>query len=161
MVLRVDQEKASYTQKVDFAQLRSELLAADSSESTLTRASHERLAGELAKLNGRLRDEVQRTLASVRLDLSSSGAPSHASRPRSRINTRSAKSKARSICCSTRTIVTSPDAARREIMAMSSSQITGARPSSGSSSSSKDGFPRRVRAIANICCSPPDNCMPR
>jgi hypothetical protein len=69
MVLRVDQEKASYTQKVDFAQLRSELLAADSSESTLTRASHERLAGELAKLNGRLRDEVQRTLASVRLDL--------------------------------------------------------------------------------------------
>jgi hypothetical protein len=69
MVLRVDQEKASYTQKVDFAQLRSELLAADSSESTVTRASHERLTGELAKLNGRLRDEVQRTLASVRLDL--------------------------------------------------------------------------------------------
>lgn len=69
MVLREDQEKATYTQKVDFAKLRSELLSADSSESSLTRASHERLTNELAKLNSRLRDEVQRTQASVRLDL--------------------------------------------------------------------------------------------
>ncbi|KJX94849.1 DUF1640-domain-containing protein [Zymoseptoria brevis] len=69
MVLREDQEKATYTQKVDFAKLRSELLTADSSESTLTRASHERLTNDLAKLNNRLRDEVQRTQASVRLDL--------------------------------------------------------------------------------------------
>lgn len=70
MVLREDQEKATYTQKVDFAKLRSELLAADSSESTLTRSSHERLSNDVAKLNSRLRDEVQRTQASVRLDLS-------------------------------------------------------------------------------------------
>ncbi|KAF2666004.1 DUF1640-domain-containing protein [Microthyrium microscopicum] len=69
MVLREDQEKATYTQKVDFAKLRSELLTADSTESQLTRASHDRLSNEIAKLNGRLRDEVQRTLASVRLDL--------------------------------------------------------------------------------------------
>jgi len=69
MVLREDQEKATYTQKVDFAKLRSELLSADSTESSLTRASHERLANELAKLNSRLRDEIQRTQASVRLDL--------------------------------------------------------------------------------------------
>jgi hypothetical protein len=69
MVLREDQEKATYTQKVDFAKLRSELLTADSTENSLTRVSHDRLTNEIAKLNARLRDEVQRTLASVRLDL--------------------------------------------------------------------------------------------
>jgi hypothetical protein len=69
MVLREDQEKVTYTQKVDFAKLRSELLTADSTESLLSRASHERLTNELAKLNSRLRDDVQRTQASVRLDL--------------------------------------------------------------------------------------------
>jgi len=69
MVLREEQEKATYTQKVDFAKLRSELLTSDSTESSLTRASHERLSNELAKLNSRLRDEIQRTQASVRLDL--------------------------------------------------------------------------------------------
>ncbi|KAF2684948.1 DUF1640-domain-containing protein [Lentithecium fluviatile CBS 122367] len=69
MVLREDQEKATYTQKVDFAKLRSELMTADSTESSLTRSSHERLTNELAKLNSRLRDEIQRTQASVRLDL--------------------------------------------------------------------------------------------
>jgi hypothetical protein len=69
MVLREDQERATYTQKVDFAKLRSELMTADSTESSLTRASHERLTNELAKLNSRLRDEIQRTQASVRLDL--------------------------------------------------------------------------------------------
>lgn len=69
MVLREDQERATYTQKVDFAKLRSELMTADSTESSLTRASHERLTNELTKLNSRLRDEIQRTQASVRLDL--------------------------------------------------------------------------------------------
>ncbi|PNS17727.1 Protein FMP32, mitochondrial [Sphaceloma murrayae] len=69
MVLREDQEKATYTQKVDFAKLRSELLSADSTESSLTRTSHEKLTNDLTKLNSRLRDEIQRTQASVRLDL--------------------------------------------------------------------------------------------
>lgn len=69
MVLREDQSKATYSQKVDFAKLRSELLAADSTESSATRAAHERLTNDLAKLNSRLRDEIGRTQASVRLDL--------------------------------------------------------------------------------------------
>ncbi|RDW73939.1 hypothetical protein BP5796_07381 [Coleophoma crateriformis] len=69
MVLREDQAKATYTQKVDFAKLRSELLSADSTESATTRSSHERLTNDLAKLNSRLRDEISRTMASVRLDL--------------------------------------------------------------------------------------------
>ncbi|OLN97219.1 Protein FMP32, mitochondrial [Colletotrichum chlorophyti] len=69
MVLREDAAKATYTQKVDFAKLRSELLSADSTESNTTRASHEKLSNDIAKLSSRLRDEIGRTQASVRLDL--------------------------------------------------------------------------------------------
>ncbi|KAL2270266.1 hypothetical protein VTJ83DRAFT_2450 [Remersonia thermophila] len=69
MVPREEAAKTTYTQKVDFAKLRSELLSADSTESTATRAAHERLANDIAKLSGRLRDEISRTQASVRLDL--------------------------------------------------------------------------------------------
>lgn len=64
-----DTERSAYTQKVDFAKLRSELLNADSTEAQLTRSSHEKIAADLAKLNSRLRDEIGRTQASVRLDL--------------------------------------------------------------------------------------------
>ncbi|KAK5328102.1 Protein fmp32, mitochondrial [Exophiala xenobiotica] len=69
MVLKEDAERSTYTQKVDFAKLRSELANADSSEIQLTRSSHERLSSDLAKLSARLRDEIGRTQASVRLDL--------------------------------------------------------------------------------------------
>ncbi|KAK2806903.1 hypothetical protein FQN51_005703 [Onygenales sp. PD_10] len=69
MVLREDVERSTYTQKVDFAKLRSELLNSDSTETQLTRSSHDRIAGDLAKLTSRLRDEIGRTQASVRLDL--------------------------------------------------------------------------------------------
>lgn len=69
MCLRIDSERATYTQKVDFAKLRSELMNSDSTEAQLTRSSHERIAADLAKMNSRLRDEISRTQASVRLDL--------------------------------------------------------------------------------------------
>ncbi|KAF4952323.1 hypothetical protein FSARC_12666 [Fusarium sarcochroum] len=69
MVLREDAAKATYTQKVDFAKLRSELLSSDSSESNTTRTANERLTNDIAKLSSRLRDEISRTQASVRLDL--------------------------------------------------------------------------------------------
>ncbi|KAI8632099.1 DUF1640-domain-containing protein [Xylariaceae sp. FL1651] len=69
MVLREDAAKATYTQKVDFAKLRSELLSADSTELNTTRAAHERLTNDITKLNSRLRDEIGRTQASTRLDL--------------------------------------------------------------------------------------------
>lgn len=65
----LDSDRSTYTQKVDFAKLRSELLNADSTEAQLTRSSHEKVAADLAKLNSRLRDEIGRTQASVRLDL--------------------------------------------------------------------------------------------
>ena len=64
-----DAERSTYTQKVDFAKLRSELMNSDSTESQLTRSSHERLTSDVAKLSSRLRDEISRTQASVRLDL--------------------------------------------------------------------------------------------
>lgn len=64
-----DADRSTYTQKVDFTKLRSELLALDSSDTSMTLASHERLSNDLAKLSSRLRDEVSRAQASVRLDL--------------------------------------------------------------------------------------------
>ena len=69
MVLKEDAERSTYTQKVDFAKLRSELMNSDSTEAQLTRSSHEKLTSDLAKLSSRLRDEISRTQASVRLDL--------------------------------------------------------------------------------------------
>ncbi|KAL9126068.1 MAG: hypothetical protein Q9217_004826 [Psora testacea] len=69
MVLKEDADRSTYTQKVDFTKLRSELLALDSSDTSMTLASHERLSNDLAKLNSRLRDEISRAQASVRLDL--------------------------------------------------------------------------------------------
>ena len=64
-----ESERSTYTQKVDFAKLRSELMNSDSTEAQLTRSSHDRLTSDLAKLSSRLRDEISRTQASVRLDL--------------------------------------------------------------------------------------------
>lgn len=64
-----DADRSTYSSKVDFTKLRSELLAADSNETTVTLASHERLSNDIAKLASRLRDEVGRAQASVKLDL--------------------------------------------------------------------------------------------
>ena len=47
-----------------------------------------------------------------------------------------------------------------ELARASSSTITGARPSDGSSISSTDGLPISARPIASICCSPPDSWLP-
>ena len=41
-----------------------------------------------------------------------------------------------------------------------SSTIMGARPSVGSSTSSRRGVPTSTRAMASICCSPPDSVVP-
>src|SRR5262249_61232919 len=40
-------------------------------------------------------------------------------------------------------------------------EISGARPSEGSSSSRSRGRPIKARAIASICCSPPESVPPR
>lgn len=69
MVPREDQEKINYTQKVDFAKLRSELTTLHGNELNPIKNDQERLASEISRLNARLREEVQRAQSSVKLDL--------------------------------------------------------------------------------------------
>ncbi|PWW76151.1 DUF1640-domain-containing protein [Tuber magnatum] len=69
MVLKEDQEKITYNQKVDFSKLRSELTNVHASELKPLRADQERLTSEISRLNARLREEIQRAQSSVRLDL--------------------------------------------------------------------------------------------
>ena len=69
-VSREDADKSTYTQKVDFTKLRSELVAQDSTDSAATTQAYERLGGELKKLDGKVRDDISKAQASVRLDLS-------------------------------------------------------------------------------------------
>lgn len=58
-----------YTQKVDFAQLKSELQLHEKNDLTLMKAENDRLLADVEKLKQRLREEVTRTQAGVRLDL--------------------------------------------------------------------------------------------
>ncbi|KAF9932772.1 hypothetical protein BGZ67_004589 [Mortierella alpina] len=69
MVTKADQDKTVYTYKVDFAALKSELQMLEKNDFSLTNTNNERLVSEIEKLRQRLREEVARTQAGVRLDL--------------------------------------------------------------------------------------------
>ncbi|KAF9923758.1 hypothetical protein FBU30_006193 [Linnemannia zychae] len=69
MVTKADQDKTVYTYKVDFASLKSELQMLEKNDFSLTNTNNERLVSEIEKLRQRLREEVARTQAGVRLDL--------------------------------------------------------------------------------------------
>ncbi|QRV73822.1 hypothetical protein RhiJN_01836 [Ceratobasidium sp. AG-Ba] len=69
MVTKSDQEKYSYTQKVDFAQLKSEVQLLEKNDVALMKADNDRLVADVEKLKARLREEIVRTQAGVRLDL--------------------------------------------------------------------------------------------
>ncbi|GMK58634.1 hypothetical protein CspeluHIS016_0600760 [Cutaneotrichosporon spelunceum] len=69
LVSKSAQEKQRYTQKVDFAQLKSELALHEKNDLTLMRAENERLQADVERLQQRLREEITRTQAGVRLDL--------------------------------------------------------------------------------------------
>ncbi|KAF3082234.1 hypothetical protein TWF569_009178 [Orbilia oligospora] len=69
MVLKEEQEKVTYAQKVDFAKLRHDLSTTSSSELLQTSTQYEHLTSEIDKLRSRLREEINRTQANVRLDL--------------------------------------------------------------------------------------------
>jgi hypothetical protein len=58
-----------YTQKVDFAALKAELQLHEKNDLTLMKAENDRLLADVEKLKQRLREEVTRTQAGVRLDL--------------------------------------------------------------------------------------------
>ncbi|KAH8551334.1 hypothetical protein BGW37DRAFT_493266 [Umbelopsis sp. PMI_123] len=69
MVTKAEQEKTVYTYKVDFATLKSEIQLLEKNDFTMMKAENERLQGEIEKLRQKLREEITRTQANVRLDL--------------------------------------------------------------------------------------------
>ncbi|KAI9636964.1 putative mitochondrion protein [Dioszegia hungarica] len=69
LVSKAEQEKERYTQKVDFAALKAELQLHEKNDLTLMKAENDRLLADVEKLKQRLREEVTRTQAGVRLDL--------------------------------------------------------------------------------------------
>jgi hypothetical protein len=58
-----------YTQQVDFAQIKSELQLMEKNDLAMIKAENDRLATDVEKLKQRLREEITRTQAGVRLDL--------------------------------------------------------------------------------------------
>lgn len=69
MVTKAEQEKLHYTQQVDFAQIKSELQLMEKNDLAMIKAENDRLATDVEKLKQRLREEITRTQAGVRLDL--------------------------------------------------------------------------------------------
>ncbi|WVR09048.1 hypothetical protein IAU60_006108 [Kwoniella sp. DSM 27419] len=69
LVSKAEQEKQRYTEKVDFARLKSELQLHEKNDLSLMKAENDRLMADVEKLKQRLREEVTRTQAGVRLDL--------------------------------------------------------------------------------------------
>lgn len=65
----VDDLQFHYTQKVDFAQLKSEMQLVEKNDLALMKAENDRLMGEVDKLKQRLREEITRSQAGFRLDL--------------------------------------------------------------------------------------------
>ncbi|KAJ2001185.1 Protein fmp32, mitochondrial [Coemansia thaxteri] len=69
-VTKAEQDKTLYMYKVDFAQLKSEMQMMEKTDFAMMRAENERLQGEVNKLKQKLREEITRTQAGVRLDMS-------------------------------------------------------------------------------------------
>ncbi|KAI7823447.1 hypothetical protein BX661DRAFT_186633 [Kickxella alabastrina] len=70
IVTKADQDKTLYMYKVDFAQLKSEIQMMEKTDFSMMKAENERLQGEVNKLKQKLREEITRTQAGVRLDMS-------------------------------------------------------------------------------------------
>jgi hypothetical protein len=64
-----EKKQQHYTQQVDFAQLKSELQLNEKHDLTMIKAENDRLLTDIEKLRQRLREEISRTQAGVRLDL--------------------------------------------------------------------------------------------
>jgi hypothetical protein len=62
-------EQQHYTQQVDFAQIKSELQLMEKNDLAMIKAENDRLLSDIEKLKQRLREEITRTQAGVRLDL--------------------------------------------------------------------------------------------
>lgn len=69
LVSREEGERWRYSQKVDFARLKSDVQLLERNDFTLMKSENERLMADVEKLKQRLREEITRTVAGVRLDL--------------------------------------------------------------------------------------------
>ncbi|GAN10326.1 mitochondrion protein [Mucor ambiguus] len=69
MVTKAEQEKAIYMYKVDFAHLKSEIQLIEKNDFSIMKAENERLQAQVEKLRQRLKEEIVRAQANVRLDL--------------------------------------------------------------------------------------------
>jgi len=69
MVTKAEQEKHQYTQQVDFQQMKNELQLMEKNDLAMIKAENDRLMADIEKLKQRLREEITRTQAGVRLDL--------------------------------------------------------------------------------------------
>ncbi|SPO41355.1 related to middle part of C.elegans myosin heavy chain A [Pseudozyma flocculosa] len=69
LVTREEAEQNNYTQKVDFTRLKSELQLLERNDFAVMKSENERLMADVEKLKQRLREEITRTTAGVRLDL--------------------------------------------------------------------------------------------
>jgi hypothetical protein len=88
-----------------------------------------------------------------------SGEPDHTTAPRPSMATSSARLTAKPKFCSTSSMV-SPSALSSASLSWICWTTIGASPSVGSSSSSSSGFISSARAMASICCSPPESWPP-
>ncbi|KAF8323554.1 uncharacterized protein EI90DRAFT_3292413 [Cantharellus anzutake] len=66
MVTKAQQEKFHYSQKVDFAQLKSEIQLVEKNDLSLMKTENDRLMAEVDKLKQRLREEISRTQGRIR-----------------------------------------------------------------------------------------------
>lgn len=66
-----------YTQKVDFAQLKSEMQLVEKNDLALMKAENDRLMAEVDKLKQRLREEITRSQDGFRLDLNLEKGATH------------------------------------------------------------------------------------
>ncbi|KAI8969722.1 hypothetical protein BDB01DRAFT_816120 [Pilobolus umbonatus] len=69
MVTRSAQEKTTYMYKVDFAHLKSEIQLLERNDFSLMKAENERLQTKVDHLKQKLREEITRSQAQVRLEL--------------------------------------------------------------------------------------------
>ncbi|PVV02596.1 hypothetical protein BB560_002944, partial [Smittium megazygosporum] len=70
VVSKSEQEKKMASYKVDMAQLKSELQMIEKTDFAILKAENERLSGEVQKLKQKLNEEISKTQASVKLDMS-------------------------------------------------------------------------------------------
>ncbi|BFZ62368.1 Protein fmp32, mitochondrial [Saitoella coloradoensis] len=69
MVTKEDQDANAFAQKVELAQLRSELQTMEKNDANKVRDTIERLTAEIDTLRQRIKEEITKTQAGVRLDL--------------------------------------------------------------------------------------------